>query len=101
MLTKESVENVAKLARLKLSEEEISDAREQLSAVLQSFEQIAKIDTDGIAPLITPTEMASTLREDNPKPNASHPGADTLLVDKILESAPEKSGRLFRVPPVV
>lgn len=92
MLTKETVEKVAQLARLRLSETEISAIQNQLSAVLENFEQIAQVDTSNVSPLVTPTDMKQTLRADV---------AEVYSSEKILEAAPEKSGSLFKVPPVV
>lgn len=92
MLTKEDVEKVAQLARLKLSESEIAAIQVQLSAVLENFEQLSQVDTKDVRPLVTPTDMSQTLRSDV---------AMKFDSEKILESAPEKSGNLFKVPPVV
>jgi len=92
MLTRETVEKVSHLARLKLSEDEMKAFSNQLSAVLENFEQLAKVDTTGVEPLVTPSEISPHLRPDV---------ADTTDGEKILSNAPEKSGRLFKVPPVV
>lgn len=92
MLTRETVEKVSHLARLKLSEAELKAFSEQLSAVLKNFEQIAAVDTKGVAPLVTPTDMAVHLRPDV---------AEQVEGEKMLANAPDKSGRLFKVPPVV
>ncbi len=92
-LTKETVQHVAKLARLKLNDEEIAAFSHQLSAVLDNFEKISQVDTKDVQPLITPTDMTMALREDV---------AITLVdSDKFLSNAPERSGHLFKVPPVV
>jgi aspartyl-tRNA(Asn)/glutamyl-tRNA(Gln) amidotransferase subunit C len=93
MLTKETVEKVSTLARLKLTEAEIAAFSLQLSAVLENFEQIAQVDTKDIRPLLTPTDMSMTLRPDIAE--------KVVESEKLLSNAPEKSGRLFRVPPVV
>ena len=93
MLTKETVEHVSKLARLKLSEEELADFSKVLSNVLANFEQISQVDTKGVRPLVTATDMMANIRPDLEE--------KTVNSDKLLENAPEKSGRLFKVPPVV
>lgn len=93
MLTKETVEKVSVLARLKLSDGEIVEYGKVLSAVLENFEQIAKVDTSGVRPLVTPTDMSVSMRADVVE--------QVVGSDKLLENAPEKSGRLFKVPPVV
>ena len=93
MLDKETVKRVATLARLQLSEGEVAQLEQQLSVILQAFEEIAAVNTDGVVPLVTPSEMALVLREDQATP--------TVGVEEILKNAPERSGHLFRVPPVV
>ena len=93
MLTKENVEHVAKLARLKLSDAEMKAFAQQLSAVLENFEKIAQVDTAGVRPLVTPTDMTVVLRSDVVE--------KSIEDEKLLANAAEKSGRLFRVPPVV
>lgn len=93
MLTRETVERVATLARLKLSEAETEDLSKTLSKVLEHFEQIAQVDTEGVRPLITPTDMSMSARADTVE--------RSIDSDKCLENAPEKVGRLFKVPPVV
>lgn len=93
MLTKDTVEKVSKLARLKLTEAEVEALAKDLSAVLENFEKIAKLDTSGVEPLVTPSDVVPSLRPDE--------RAESDNSDKMLENAPERSGRLFRVPPVV
>jgi aspartyl-tRNA(Asn)/glutamyl-tRNA(Gln) amidotransferase subunit C len=93
MLTKETVEKVSTLARLKLTDAEITAISQQLSVVLENFEQIAQVNTKDVRPLLTPTEITMNLR-----PDVAATGGDS---EKYLSNAPEKSGRLFRVPPVV
>lgn len=93
MLDKETAIKVAKLARLKLEDSELENYSKVLSAVLEHFDQISEIPTDGVEPLVTPTEMEMSVREDSVE--------RTVDSERIIENAPEKSGRLFKVPPVV
>lgn len=93
MISNEELKKVAKLARLELSEEEMQVYPKQFAAILSHFEQIAKIDTQGIEPLVTASDIAQYLREDQVRGNISPTEA--------LANAPEKSGNLFKVPPVV
>lgn len=88
-----TVSHIAKLARLSISEQEAQDYAAQLANVLNHFEQISKIDTKGVEPLITPTEIDQFWRKDEVKQD--------FKVDAILENAPQKTGNLFTVPPVV
>ena len=91
-LSLEAVKKVSQLARLKLTETELTSIQNQLSAVLENFEQISQVETSGVRPLVTPTEITQSLRPDV---------AESFDSEKILANAPEKAGRLFKVPPVV
>ena len=93
MIDKETVSHIANLARLNLSDEELETYTKQLSAVLDHFEQLEKVDTSGVEPLLTPSPIVEAPRED--KVIAS------VGAEKLLENAPSKSGNLFKVPPVV
>lgn len=93
MLNKETVLKVAKLARLAISEQEAQDYQIQLTKVLENFQKITEVSTDGIEPLITPTPVELYLRPDVV--------SQTVTVDEIIKCAPDAKGNLFKVPPVV
>ncbi len=93
MLDKETAVKVARLARLKLDDSELENYSKVLSAVLEHFNQISEIPTDGVEPLVTPTEMPVSVREDVVEKSVDS--------SRIVEAAPEMTGRLFKVPPVV
>jgi aspartyl-tRNA(Asn)/glutamyl-tRNA(Gln) amidotransferase subunit C len=93
MLEKDKIRHVSKLARLTLSETELEEFSEVLSAVLENFQQIEKVETANVKPLVTPTDVAVALRADVVE--------RTVTSESLLENAAEKSGRLFKVPPVV
>lgn len=93
MISREIIESAARLARLKLTETEVVHFSGQLAAVMEAFAKISKINTDGIKPLVTPTDMSQGLREDRVE---SWPD-----VDQALAQASERSGNLFKVPPVI
>ncbi len=96
-LTRDIVENVSKLARLKLNDSETNEMVDVLSKVLAHFEQISKVDTTDVRPLVTPTDMSMTLREDELDLATSNSASS----DQLLENATERSGKLYKVPPVV
>lgn len=87
------VKKVASLARLKLSAEEETAYQNQLADIIKHFEEVSAINTDNVEPMMTPTELEEFWREDK----VIH----TLTTEEALENAPEKSGNLFKVPPVV
>lgn len=93
MIDKKTIEHIAKLARLHITEEEANEYSSQLSKAIGHFEQIAKVDTQGVEPLITPTEIESFWREDEAKTD--------FTSEEMTANAPAKAGNLFKVPPVV
>jgi aspartyl-tRNA(Asn)/glutamyl-tRNA(Gln) amidotransferase subunit C len=92
-VTEKDVEKIASLARLSLTDEEKQAFARQLTTVLNHFQQMADVPTEGVEPLITPTDMVAEWREDKP-----HLWADAM---EALNGAPERVGNLFKVPPVV
>jgi aspartyl-tRNA(Asn)/glutamyl-tRNA(Gln) amidotransferase subunit C len=88
-----TVRKVAQLSRLELSNAEIEAFAGQLSAVLENFVQLQAVDTKGIEPLVTPTDLSVRLREDV--------AVKVADAEPFLANAPARSGNLFKVPPVV
>ena len=93
MIDQKTIQSIAKLARLKVTPEEATTYSDQLTKVLSHFQKISKIDTVGIEPLVTPTDVEIFLREDEVKKENS--------AEEMVANAPEKAGNLFKVPPVV
>ena len=93
VIDKKTVAHVANLAKLQLSDAELDLFSQQLSAILDHIGELEKIDTQGIEPLVTPSPIEIVLRPDFVLEN------NTL--EDILKNAPQTSGNLFCVPPVV
>jgi aspartyl-tRNA(Asn)/glutamyl-tRNA(Gln) amidotransferase subunit C len=92
-IDQKTIEHIAKLARLKVTADEAVEYGDQLTKVLAHFQQISKINTENIEPLVTPSEIEFYLREDV--------SSAELKTEAMLENAPDKAGNLFKVPPVV
>ena len=90
---KEVIQKIANLARLQLTPEQANEFSEQLSKIILHFDEISSINTEGVEPLITPSEIEYTLREDSVKQN--------FHAEEMVANAPDKQGNLFKVPPVV
>lgn len=93
MIDKATIERIAKLAKLHISDQEAQEFSEQLSKALGYFDQISKVDTKGVEPLISPTQIEGFWREDA--------AVKELSTEEMMANAPEKVGSLFKVPPVV
>lgn len=91
-LTLEQVQHIANLARLELTAAELARYRNQLSAILDYFQQLDAVDTENIPPTSGVSANANPLREDQSRPSMD-------LAD-LLKNAPETEGQQFRVPPV-
>jgi aspartyl-tRNA(Asn)/glutamyl-tRNA(Gln) amidotransferase subunit C len=91
-VTTETVERVAALARLKLSDDERRTFARQLDAVLAYAETLQALDTEGVPPMDHAGETGA-LRED-----AVTPG---LPAGRALQDAPDAADGLFRVPRVI
>jgi aspartyl-tRNA(Asn)/glutamyl-tRNA(Gln) amidotransferase subunit C len=87
------VKKIAQLARLSITSEEEKMYGEQMSSIFKHFEEISAIDTKDVEPLVTPTDMKLVYRHDKKEVTQS--------VEDAMKNAPEKSGNLFKVPPVV
>ena len=92
-LTLEEVEHIAELARLRLTEEEKERYREQLSSILDYFEQLQELDTADIPPTSSVLPPRSVLRDDQARPG--------LSLEALLKNAPEAEDGQFRIPPVL
>jgi aspartyl-tRNA(Asn)/glutamyl-tRNA(Gln) amidotransferase subunit C len=91
-LTHHQVQHIANLARLELSEEELSRYQDQLSAILAYFTQLEDLDTENIKPTASGFDLTSTLRPDKARPG--------LMYDELIKNAPEIKDQKFQVPPV-
>jgi aspartyl-tRNA(Asn)/glutamyl-tRNA(Gln) amidotransferase subunit C len=92
-LTREEVLHIARLARVALTEEEISRMSEQLSNLLEHFEVLQKVDTEGVAPTAQSVTLQSVMREDAVAPS--------LPPEDVLANAPRREGDCFRVRAVL
>lgn len=67
VLTRELVLELAKAARLTLSDMETEKYTQQLSVILDAFRELDEVNTEGVEPSYHPIEMFDSLREDKPE----------------------------------
>ncbi len=92
-LSKQDIEYVAKLARIKLTSEESEELTEELSVCLDYFEMINAIDTSNIEPTYQSNNLANITREDVV--------IESMSVDDVLKNAPEHFEGFIRIPKVI
>ena len=91
MIDREQVLHVARLARLRLSEEEVERFQRELSTILDHIETINEIEgLDDVEPTSHVVEVENVLRADEPRPSWPR--------EKVLEQAPDVAEGGFRVP---
>jgi aspartyl-tRNA(Asn)/glutamyl-tRNA(Gln) amidotransferase subunit C len=90
VIDRDEVLHVARLARLRLSEDEIEPMARELSAVLDHIAKIEELDLDDVLPTTHVIEVTDGLRADEPR--ASLPRA------VVLAQAPAVSDEGFSVP---
>lgn len=92
-ITRKDVEHVARLARLALSEEEITLFQRQLRRILEHAERVTSLDTEGVEPTSHAIPLSNVFREDEVGP--------CLAQDEALANAPEAEEGQFRVPRII
>lgn len=94
-IDKIKIEEIAKLARIKLNEEEKEKYALQFFSILDYFEQLKEVDTKNIEALVNANDAESVMREDIIE------GCDVDVIDAILNEVPEKKGKYVKVKKVL
>jgi aspartyl-tRNA(Asn)/glutamyl-tRNA(Gln) amidotransferase subunit C len=90
VIDRDQVLHVARLARLRLPEEEVETMASELSQILDHIETIGKLDLEGVEPTAHVVELENVLRPDEPRPSTPR--------ETMLEQAPDPASDSFRVP---
>ena len=90
MIDRDQVLHVAKLARLRLTDEEVERMSGELSTILDHIETLGELALDGVPPTSHVIELENVLRPDEPRPS--------LPPERALEQAPDPARDGFRVP---
>jgi aspartyl-tRNA(Asn)/glutamyl-tRNA(Gln) amidotransferase subunit C len=90
MIDREQVLHVARLARLKLTDEEVERMANELSGILEHVEHISELNLEDVEPTSHVIALENVLRPDQPRPSWER--------DDVLERAPDPAGGSFRVP---
>ena len=76
-LTKDQVRHIAKLARLKLSDDEVEKFSKELTSILQYVDMLQEVDTKNVEPTAQVTGQSNVFREDAIRQQSTSP--DVLL----------------------
>jgi aspartyl-tRNA(Asn)/glutamyl-tRNA(Gln) amidotransferase subunit C len=93
-LTRRDVENIAHLARLSITDAELSVYADSLSKILNFVEQLATVNTDAIEPMAHPlADQVQRMRDDEVLEQDQH--------DKYQKNAARVEAGLYLVPKVI
>jgi aspartyl-tRNA(Asn)/glutamyl-tRNA(Gln) amidotransferase subunit C len=90
VIDREQVLHVARLARLRLSDDEVERMNAELSAILDHIEKIGELDLEGVPPTSHVVEVTNALRADEPRPSWPR--------EEMLSAAPAVADEGFEVP---
>ena len=88
-----TINKIAKLARIRLSENEAKEMLKDMNSILDWVEQLNEVNTDKVEPLTNISSSALSQREDEAN--------DINSSDEILQNSPDKLEGYFAVPKVV
>lgn len=92
-IDQQTVARVARLARIEVPESDLEPLSRELSNILKFVEQLAEVDTDGVAPMTSVVAMAAPLRDDVVNDGDARAA--------VLANAPESLEGYYVVPKVV
>lgn len=92
-MDEKTVEHVALLARLKLSDEEIARFTGDLSAITEYIAQLSKADVEGVASTVHPVADVNLWRDDTVIPSFKR--------EEAAANAPDSEQNFFKVPPAI
>jgi len=89
----DTVRRIARLARLRVTEEEVGVLQGELSGILDWIKQLDEVDTSAVEPMTRIIPMTLKKRADRV--------TDGDISEEILANAPAREDTMFAVPKVV
>ena len=87
------VTRLAKLAKLRIAEDEVVQIQSDLTKILGMVDQLRGVNTQGVEPLVHAIELSDVLADDQV--------GCSLPREEVLRNAPSHDEVAFRVPPVL
>lgn len=92
-MTPDQVRHLAMLARIALTEEEITRLAGELGAIVDAVDKVREVATDDVVPTSHPIPLGMVTRPDEVGP--------TLTSQQVLAAAPDHDGERFRVTAIL
>lgn len=88
-----SIEHLAQLARLSVSDNEKTLFADQIDSILSYMDKLNELDTATVEPTSHVISLSNVVREDLPK--------DSLERESALSNAPDRTDKFYRVPKII
>ena len=92
-IDKATVLRIAKLARIDITNDNISDLADELNVIMAWVELLSEVDTEGVKPMTSVVEVTLPQRPDQ--------SGEVVSRDDLLANAPHVENGYFTVPKVV
>jgi aspartyl-tRNA(Asn)/glutamyl-tRNA(Gln) amidotransferase subunit C len=89
----ELIDKLSSLSRLNYQGAEREEIKKDLSRILDFVNQLSKVDTSNVEPLVHMTNESNHLRKDEPVQEITH--------EEALKNAPDKDSDYFRTPKIL
>lgn len=93
MISKEDINHIAKLSKIKLNEKEIEDFSKEFTETLEYLEIIKEVDLEGVEPTYFINTNKNPLREDIVE--------ESLPLEEVIKNAPDEKYGYFKLPNVM
>lgn len=91
-INKKELSHLAELAQIELTNREIESLAGDIRKIVDYFEELAALDTNGVAPMTGGIETKNAFREDTERENTNQGGG--------TDAFPESQDGYLKVPPV-
>ena len=92
-LSRQDVEKVSLLARLRMDSHQLDQMTTQLAQIVGYVDQLSELDTADVPPMAHAVEMANVFADDVVRPSCDR--------EQILANAPKRDDECYRVPAVL
>ncbi|HHD92703.1 MAG TPA: Asp-tRNA(Asn)/Glu-tRNA(Gln) amidotransferase subunit GatC [Candidatus Portnoybacteria bacterium] len=96
MFSKNEIQHIAELAKIKLKENDLDKFGREFEAILSFVKKLQEVNTDNIEPVNGGTFLENILREDD-----EFDIPDKLFVDKFIANAPKSEGKHLKVKKIL
>jgi len=93
LISKEEINHIAKLSKIKLNEKEIEDFSKEFTETLEYLEIIKEVDLEGVEPTYFINTNKNPLREDIVE--------ESLPLEEVIKNAPDEKYGYFKLPNVM